>query len=403
MSRPIHSNDERGFALAALIIFLTAFSIAAAAVVPAYQTQARREQEQEMIFRGQEYVRAIQKYQRSFGIYPPDIESLLDTNGIRFLRRPYTNPITGEGFRLLTINPDGSINGSVTYEAMMENPDLFMGGDPRMFGEGQPTNSFANQNLTVGGGLSGAPRQGGPQGGGGTQQGGFGGVGGEDGGFGQQNQGFGQAGGFGGGFGGRGGQPQAGLGQNTGFGGGFPQAGAGVGQQNQGFGQAVAPNNQGGRGNFGQSGFGQGEGRGGGLQGRGGAGESGARQGGFGQGGGFGEGGGFGSSPFGGDPFGSTPTTPTDSSGAGGLGNASFGSSGVVGVAPLDESPSLIAYNNREMYHEWEFIAMPGFGTVPMTSPFAGQQSGFGGETPFGQTQDNPFGQSPPANPFEQP
>ena len=190
MSRPIQSNDDRGFALAALIIFLTAFSIAAAAVVPAYQTQAQREQEQEMIFRGQEYVRAIQKYQRSFGIYPPDIESLLDTNGIRFLRRPYTNPITGEGFRLLTINPDGSINGSVVYESMMENPDLFRGGDPRMFGEGQPTNSFTNQNGTVGMGLSGAPRQGGPRGGGGAQQGGFGAQAGA--GFGQQNQGFGQ-------------------------------------------------------------------------------------------------------------------------------------------------------------------------------------------------------------------
>ena len=220
MSRPIQSNDDRGFTLAALIIFLTAFSIAAAAVVPAYQTQAQREQEQEMIFRGQEYVRAIQKYQRSFGIYPPDIESLLDTNGIRFLRRPYTNPITGEGFRLLTINPDGSINGSVVYESMMENPDLFRGGDPRMFGEGQPTNSFANQNGTVGMGLSGAPRQGGPRGGGGAHQGGFGAQAGA--GFGQQNQGFGQAGGFGGGFGGRGGQPQAGLGQNSGFGGRLP-------------------------------------------------------------------------------------------------------------------------------------------------------------------------------------
>ena len=397
MSRPIQSNDDRGFTLAALIIFLTAFSIAAAAVVPAYQTQAQREQEQEMIFRGQEYVRAIQKYQRSFGIYPPDIESLLDTNGIRFLRRPYTNPITGEGFRLLTINPDGSINGSVIYEAMMENPDLFRGGDPRMFGEGQPTNSVASQVAAFSAAAEGALRQGVQQGRGGAQQGGFGGFGAQAGGFGQQNQGFGQAGGFGGGFGGRGGQPQAGLGQNSGFGGGFPQAGGSLGQQNQGFGQAVAPNNQGGRGNFPQSGFGQAEGRGGGPQGRGGAGESGARQGGFGQGGGFG------ASPFGGDSFGSTPTTPTDSAGAGGLGNASFGSSGVVGVAPLDESPSLIAYNNREMYHEWEFIALPGFGTVPMTSPLAGQQSGLGIETPFGQTQDNPFGQSPPANPFEQP
>ena len=238
-------TNDRGFTLAAIMIFMMALSIFMAVAVPAYRMQAQRELEEELIFRGQEYVRAIQKYQRRFGIYPPSIEALMETNGLRFLRRQYTDPITGEGFRLLTINPDGSINGSTLYQQRVGNAPLFQGGTPQMFG--QP---------------------------------GFG-----EGGSAQQQGG--------GGFGGQG-RGQPGRGGQQAFSGGFSQqsltGGVGFGQQQAGVGgqqQAMA-------------------------------------------------------------------------------------SSGLVGVAPENEDTSLKAYNNREKYNEWEFIAMPGFGTVPV-APTAAQ------------------------------
>ena len=90
-----HRRDA-GFSLAALIFFLTAVSILLGAAVPVYQMQARREREAELIFRGQEYTRAIQKYQRKFGIHPPSIDALVQTDGLRFVRRPYADPITGK-------------------------------------------------------------------------------------------------------------------------------------------------------------------------------------------------------------------------------------------------------------------------------------------------------------------
>jgi type II secretory pathway pseudopilin PulG len=390
--QPTGSGHDDGFALAALIIFLTALSIALAAAAPAYQMQAQREVEQELIFRGQEYVRAIQKYQRSFGIFPPNVESLLDTNGIRFLRRPYTDPITGEGFRLLTVNPDGSINGSTMYQQLAGGGDLFQGGTPQMFGEGQSSQPFGAQQPggfsgAGGGGLTGQQQgQGGgqPRGGQGGQGGGAGGQGGfNTGGFGSQAGGGGQGGGFGqggaqSGFGGQQtgfGQsvnPNAGAQTNTGQGFGGGGGGGGFGQQNSGFGQ---------------SGVGQGDGggRGAGQQGR-------AGQGGF---GGTGQGGGFSGSP--------TGTTPTTSIGAGGgsFGSTNIAGGGLVGVAPQNEDPSLIAYNRREVYNEWEFIALPGFGTVPMTQGIPGQtgQPGTGAQNPFGQSQASPFGQGQGASP----
>jgi hypothetical protein len=45
--------------LAALIFIATAVSILTSAAYPAYQMQAKRQMEEELIFRGEEYARAI--------------------------------------------------------------------------------------------------------------------------------------------------------------------------------------------------------------------------------------------------------------------------------------------------------------------------------------------------------
>jgi len=126
---------DAGFSLAALIFFTTAASIFIAAAVPAYQMQAKREVEEELIFRGEEYVRGIQKYQRKFGIYPTSVDQLVETNGLRFIRRKYKDPVTGKDFRVITVNPDGSVNGSKLFAPNNSKPLLENGAIPTF---GQP-------------------------------------------------------------------------------------------------------------------------------------------------------------------------------------------------------------------------------------------------------------------------
>src|SRR5262245_13902400 len=121
-----HRSDA-GFSLSALIFFATAASILMAAAVPAYVIQAKRERELELMFRGQEYMRALQKYQRKFGVYPSTVDQLLSTNNIRFLRKPYVDPITGKEFRRITRNPDGSLNGSKVFMQNINTQPLFGG------------------------------------------------------------------------------------------------------------------------------------------------------------------------------------------------------------------------------------------------------------------------------------
>lgn len=113
---------DAGFSMAALVIFLTAASIILTISVPSYLMQAKREQEKELIFRGEEYTRAIQKYQRTLNLLPTSVEDLLSSNGTRFLRKAYADPVSGEPWRVIILNSDGTLTGSNIYPTMANVP-----------------------------------------------------------------------------------------------------------------------------------------------------------------------------------------------------------------------------------------------------------------------------------------
>jgi hypothetical protein len=46
--------------------------------------------------RGKQYIRAIRLYYRKFHAFPPNIDALVKTNEVRFLRKRYLDPMTGK-------------------------------------------------------------------------------------------------------------------------------------------------------------------------------------------------------------------------------------------------------------------------------------------------------------------
>ncbi len=80
------------------VIFLVALVLIALAVAaPVVARQLRRDKEIESQHRMQQYVRAIQLYQRKFpNQYPPSIKALESSNNIRYLRHQYVDPLTGK-------------------------------------------------------------------------------------------------------------------------------------------------------------------------------------------------------------------------------------------------------------------------------------------------------------------
>ena len=108
-----------------MVVFLVAaMSIAAMAVAPNLLTEGRREKETETIWRGQQYQRAILLYYMKFGKYPTKIEDLTkQTNGVRFLRQAYTDPMNKDdgSWRFIYMGPNGMLIGSLRPASLLQN------------------------------------------------------------------------------------------------------------------------------------------------------------------------------------------------------------------------------------------------------------------------------------------
>lgn len=88
---------EEGFMLLGAVVMVALVLIALAVAAPVVARQLQRDKEIESQHRMNEYVRAIQLYQRKFpGQYPASIKVLENTNNIRFLRHVYIDPLTGK-------------------------------------------------------------------------------------------------------------------------------------------------------------------------------------------------------------------------------------------------------------------------------------------------------------------
>jgi hypothetical protein len=141
-----------------MAVFLVAtMMILATAAAPNLLTQGRREKETEMIWRGQQYARAIGLYYRKFGKYPTKVEDLTrETNGVRFLRQAYTDPMNKDdgSWRFIYVGPNNQLIGSLRQTSLPSGlssgilgGSAMSGGLPALPVPGAP----ANQQMGAGG------------------------------------------------------------------------------------------------------------------------------------------------------------------------------------------------------------------------------------------------------------
>ncbi|HEY6253531.1 MAG TPA: hypothetical protein VI685_26530 [Candidatus Angelobacter sp.] len=102
MARRYKMRGEGGYILLSVMLMVTLMLIALTIELPRIKQQIKREKEEELIHRGNEYKNAIRKFFRKFGRYPLSIDQLENTNNMRFLRQRYKDPFTGkDDWRLL--------------------------------------------------------------------------------------------------------------------------------------------------------------------------------------------------------------------------------------------------------------------------------------------------------------
>ncbi len=82
--------------MAALLVSIGVMMVVMTAAMPVWRTQAQREKEAELVFRGEQIARAINLYMRKVGggNYPPSLDVLVQG---RFLRKKYKDPMTKDG------------------------------------------------------------------------------------------------------------------------------------------------------------------------------------------------------------------------------------------------------------------------------------------------------------------
>lgn len=118
----IHSR-ESGYALLMVIFMVASLLLLAAVATPRVLTEGRREKEAELVWRGNQYVRAVRLFYQKNGAYPQTLEALSKPSqtGAHYLRKAYKDPTSPDGkWRMIYVSPSGQLIGSVNYLSLQD-------------------------------------------------------------------------------------------------------------------------------------------------------------------------------------------------------------------------------------------------------------------------------------------
>jgi type II secretory pathway pseudopilin PulG len=105
---------NRGFAYLALLVAIIIIGISLGAATRYWSNVSLREKEKELLFRGDQYRSAIERYVKANSAFPQNIDDLLQdpkTATKRYLRQKYKDPISGEDFMEIRDPSTNRING----------------------------------------------------------------------------------------------------------------------------------------------------------------------------------------------------------------------------------------------------------------------------------------------------
>jgi type II secretory pathway pseudopilin PulG len=158
-------SGESGYVLLAVMLAVTLILVAMSIELPRIAQQIKREKEEELVHRGKDYATAVKRFvHKNGGRYPSSVEQLEDTNHIRFLRKRYKDPMTGESDWKMVHAGEAQINIPTPKPGLSgpggTNPGLFGSGGTNPTSTTNPPTGTAQLNNPSGPAL-GQPQQGG--------------------------------------------------------------------------------------------------------------------------------------------------------------------------------------------------------------------------------------------------
>ena len=142
--------------MAALLVALAVTAVLMSVALPVWRHDMQREKEEELVFRGQQYVRAIRLFNRKTNALPTRVDDLVQGH---YLRKKYKDPITNGDFDLISAtNPNPAGQAGTSLPGGRGTTQAISGGPPASTGQlGANSESSANSssNGTVAGGMLG--------------------------------------------------------------------------------------------------------------------------------------------------------------------------------------------------------------------------------------------------------
>jgi hypothetical protein len=139
----IPRSAQGGFALLMVMFLASLMLITIMVAAPYVRTERQREKEEEMIWRGRQYIRGIKLYYRKTGRFPTSVDDLTKPKlgSLRFMRQAYKDPMNKEDgtWRFIYVGPSGQLIGSLKPPQTFQlpgQPGTPAGTNP------QPTTSF---------------------------------------------------------------------------------------------------------------------------------------------------------------------------------------------------------------------------------------------------------------------
>jgi type II secretory pathway pseudopilin PulG len=125
-------RQHDGYAMAALLIAMSIMAVMMTVAMPTWRQMTQREKEAELVFRGEQYARALTLFQNKNGpgTSPPTFDLLVDQ---RYLRKKYKDPIAKDDFVpiLVSAGQPGGTQGSTTPGTQQASPRGGLGTPPQ--------------------------------------------------------------------------------------------------------------------------------------------------------------------------------------------------------------------------------------------------------------------------------
>ena len=129
--RRTKKRAQEGYALLMIMFFLAMLVLSMATAAPTVINDLQRDKEEEMVWRGKQYVRGIRLFYQKVHRFPVELDDLTKPKtGLRFMRQAYKDPMNqvDGSWRMIYLGPGGVLIGSLKMRCISFTSQPGLGG-----------------------------------------------------------------------------------------------------------------------------------------------------------------------------------------------------------------------------------------------------------------------------------